>query len=1083
MSYVIRVLSLLAFAGCCAVLQAQTTLLEENFNTCALPANWQANSTGFSTPAWYVGLAQNPAIQNQSIDGSCFLFIDDDANGSGSASYVLNFTSPAFDVTPFSTVECSMDVYFRFGQEDYIQILATDGATETLLARFDKFRTNGTDLAADHFKLRHDLALVSQTANTRIIIRYTSPNGSKGNFAGIDNIKITGSGTGKNVVREAFNQCQKPAGWQSDLVSGATGWQFGKVLLGSSAFYDGNSMDGSCFVFFDDNAQGANAAPSAMRLTSPWFNGMEYYKYELNFDLILRYNGEVITVYAEKESGEKFVLISSNDTSVGGPFFPNYKHFTVDLSPYRSTQLRIIFDYSDGNAHGYWVGIDNVKVTGMEPGSDFCSNARNLFTGAPCASVDNLTALFDGPATACAGRTSGSIWYKWQADFTGLAKLVTNASFNDVVSIFTGSCASPQLALCNNRDEHGFTGESTYFPAQAGTTYLIRITGQEDGFGLARGLVCPQLSQAPDYPTRPANDDCANALVLAANAACTAGTNANGTMSATLPTLNELARADVWYRFTAAALPANQHYVLQSNADFSDIITLYAGACGALQELAGNHKGGSLTLPALTPGQTYWVQIAGNFATVEGHVCPQLLTETSGLSVNDNCPAALDVSLDGTAVMTDNLNAGASGLHPACALTTDRDVWFRFVAPASGAVRINTGADFEHTLAVWQGPCTALTPFFCKLNPLKCEGYVTVAGLHAGDTYFVQIASVDGPAGLNSGHIGLKMLDSQLPLDTKPLEMLAFQPCIGMDSAWLKISVSGGVPPYQYSGNTPGQILASGTSFLAVVTDARGCEVYTDGIVKDCASNECTISIALTPTAVSCYGESDGALSAGATGGTGPFTFNWSDGTPTAYNDGLSAGVYGLTVTDANGCESIVSATLSQPDSILVSTTLVVSPAQGQQNGALEVQVSGGHGNYAYTWLRNDSLFASGSARLDSIPNGYYVVLVSDSAGCTGSFGYLLETVSTHQPQEAFSATLSPNPASGKAWLSVSLPKPQALHLSLSDGAGRVLRQWRVNELLESRIPIDLSGLPAGGYTLFVRTEKYGIAKRVLVKE
>ena len=95
-----------------------------------------------------------------------------------------------------------------------------------------------------------------------------------------------------------------------------------------------------------------------------------------------------------------------------------------------------------------------------------------------------------------------------------------------------------------------------------------------------------------------------------------AGNNANGTMSATLPSLNELARADVWYKFTAPALAANEQLDLESNATFSDILTVYRGGCAALTEVAGNHHGSRLALTGLTTGETYFVQIAGNFATV-----------------------------------------------------------------------------------------------------------------------------------------------------------------------------------------------------------------------------------------------------------------------------------------------------------------------------------------------------------------------------------------------------------------------------------------------------------------------------------
>ncbi|MBK9337845.1 MAG: hypothetical protein IPM98_15360 [Lewinellaceae bacterium] len=181
-----------------ARLTGQTVLFEEKFNTCSLSPGWTVGSSGYPDIVWYVDEAQNPLILGQSIDGTCMLFVDDNAAGAGAPGYAISFSTPAFDVTPYTTVECTMDVYFRAGQTDYLQILATDGVVETELARFDQYRQNEVNITDGHFTLRHDLSLVSLSPNTRIIIRYTSPTASFGKFAGIDNIRITGTGGGVN---------------------------------------------------------------------------------------------------------------------------------------------------------------------------------------------------------------------------------------------------------------------------------------------------------------------------------------------------------------------------------------------------------------------------------------------------------------------------------------------------------------------------------------------------------------------------------------------------------------------------------------------------------------------------------------------------------------------------------------------------------------------------------------------------------------------------------------------------------------------------------------------------------------------
>lgn len=1081
MQLILRLCSAILIMSGAARLDAQDTLLSEDFNNCTLSPAWQVQSTGNPVITWYVGLAQNDLVPGQSIDSSCFLFIDDYSTGVGTPGYVLNFRSPAFDVTPYSTVMCSMDVHFRFGETDYLEILATDGVKESLLARFDNNRTNGKTVK-EHFSLQHDLSLVSQSANTRIIIRYTSPTGSEGHYAGIDNIRIVGSGSGTNVIREAFNDCAKPAGWTTEMLTGPNDWKFGRIPFGSSAFFDGNSMDGSCFVYFDDAALGETAPGATIRLNSPWFDGTDYFQFALDFDMILRYSGnEKMTVYLQTAPGAEQVLYESPG-HVAGPFFPNYKHFSVDLTPYRSPQMRIVFEYADGNSWGYWAGIDNVKVTGNGQAFDFCSQAMTLLTGAPCSPANNSTALFDGPAASCSGRTTAGLWYRWQADFSGVAKLTTQAAFNDVVSIFSGTCVSPVPEVCDNHDEHGFTGETTYFTVQTGKQYFIRVSGLDEGFGVPRGDLCVKIEQVASNLTRPNNDNCANAVNLVVNTACTNGSNVNALTSTTLPSLNQLARADVWYRFTAGNLPAGEQYEVRSNATFSDIITVYKGGCSTLQEVAGNHNGGVLELPALTNGQTYYVQVAGNFATVEGPLCVQVATKLQTAPPNDDCLSAISLPLGGKCVAGSNLGATFSGRQPSCAVVANRDIWFKFVAPAFGSVQINTGADFDHSLAVWQGDCNNLQQIFCTANPLRCNGYVTVGSLNAGQTYYLQIASRTGPAGAGSGDVCVRIVDGNVPSGFEPVSLSVKETCIGMDTAMLFVKVSGGVPPLTFPGHAPGQILLSGTPYTVVVVDSTGCETYVSGIVAPCASNVCTQEITLNLTPPTCFGENDGAIQTTLTGGTGPFQFNWSNGIFTANNAGLAAGSYTLSVVDANGCESVETQIVPQPDSVRILEDSIIYPTQGKSNGAINITVSGGTPPYEFVWLVNGNPYSTGTEDLSDLRKGFYLLTVTDSNGCQGVLTVNLpETVGTKYRVAPYFAVVIPNPARDKAVLSVQFTMPQTIHLAVTDAVGRTLQDWTVENVQDGQIPLDLRNLPDGVYFLQVQGGQEKFARKLVV--
>ena len=118
-----------------------------------------------------------------------------------------------------------------------------------------------------------------------------------------------------------------------------------------------------------------------------------------------------------------------------------------------------------------------------------------------------------------------------------------------------------------------------------------------------------------------------------------------------------------------------------------------------------------------------------------------------------------------------------------------------------------------------------------------------------------------------------------------------------------------------------------------------------------------------------------GSIVTTTTGGTGGYTYLWSNGATTANLNNLAGGVYRLTVTDGNGCFS------TQMDTVIATTSMTVSATQGGPvcNPALTATVTGGVGALHYSWSNGAT-----TATATNFPaNQWASVTVTDANGCT----------------------------------------------------------------------------------------------------
>ena len=136
-------------------------------------------------------------------------------------------------------------------------------------------------------------------------------------------------------------------------------------------------------------------------------------------------------------------------------------------------------------------------------------------------------------------------------------------------------------------------------------------------------------------------------------------------------------------------------------------------------------------------------------------------------------------------------------------------------------------------------------------------------------------------------------------------------------------------------GGTSIDSLCAGTYTLTYSTSNIGSTTITfiigSGNTNPCAGFSTSVTTTSTTSAVNC----DGTVQIVVTGGSGPYSYTWSDGSTTSLLVSICAGNYICVTTDANGCvsnaEGMVNATSTSNDSILVfvNTTFPGVPTIG----------------------------------------------------------------------------------------------------------------------------------------------------------
>ena len=204
--------------------------------------------------------------------------------------------------------------------------------------------------------------------------------------------------------------------------------------------------------------------------------------------------------------------------------------------------------------------------------------------------------------------------------------------------------------------------------------------------------------------------------------------------------------------------------------------------------------------------------------------------------------------------------------------------------------------------------------------------------------------------------------------------------CAGAATGSATVFVEGGVAPYfitwdANAGNattpTVDNLLAG--SYTVAVTDANGCLVLGEVFIDQSIG----LVTSIEGTDVNCFDNNDGTASVTVSGGSPPYSYEWSNGETGPIITGLPPGTYSVTVTDVTGCVGDVAISIGSPPQLELSLFPVDALCENDPTGSISSEVTGGTPPYSYQWDNGQT-----NDILPDIVAGTYCLTIIDANGC-----------------------------------------------------------------------------------------------------
>ena len=353
------------------------------------------------------------------------------------------------------------------------------------------------------------------------------------------------------------------------------------------------------------------------------------------------------------------------------------------------------------------------------------------------------------------GKPGGkSIWYTWQASFTGVISLTTQGSdFETLLAVYTGNNLTNLTPVAADDDSGPFWSSLVQFNVTAGTNYQIAV----DGFQGASGDVVLGMPSGTAYRVLPPGSG--NGVPVITNQPASqlvpAGTNV---------TLRVGASNALTYQWFFQGAPVG----VGGTGSSLVITNVQDGSVGLYDVLVANAVGSVKSEQAILQIAAPNQPGAGGFAQSQFGNAVYLAGLTTNKTSVSRKPASGGGDSRGYSVSQVFSTVGATkepGEPNHCGQAGGASEWFVYTAPitnGTATLDVNTaGSTFNTILAIYTGPGTN----FASLIPQGC-GFVTnyqkqgqpnvvIPGVLPGTRFYIAVDGYQGASGTVQLHIGL----------------------------------------------------------------------------------------------------------------------------------------------------------------------------------------------------------------------------------------------------------------------------------------------------------------------------------------